>query len=183
MALGGIIKGNHQRRGTGFPIVWALTAALAAMPVWLAGCFTDSGDEETLESVELSATGLIGDYRLVDFVYERGDGVRLDTSNLDVSGTLVISPDSVYRETIVIEAVTTPTLGRIARLRAVRGDKGKGELVLTLADADSSASGTSTYAFHRDTLTLVTEVSKERDAAKKGFRETAYYLREIRAVE
>ncbi len=142
----------------------------------LVGCFTSSDDGDSLQSVPLASTRLTGGYDLVDYLFESG-GVRLDTSLLKVSGTLIIGPDSVYRESILVDGGPTKTSGRIAEIRTASGNKDNGEVFLTLDNADSSAAGKSTFSFRQDTLMLVTEVSKERDTAKKGFRETAYYLR------
>jgi hypothetical protein len=155
---------------------WRAAFALGAAA--LAGCFTSSDDGDSLVSARLSETRLIGGYLLVDYLFEYGDGARYDPSNLPLTGSLSIGTDSAYLDRIVIGKDTTDTEGRIAGLKTESGDKDRGELLLTLRGADTAASGKSVFSFRHDTLMLVTEVSKERDASKKGFRETAYYLRE-----
>ncbi|MDB5102561.1 MAG: hypothetical protein JWP91_250 [Fibrobacteres bacterium] len=149
-----------------------LTAAI------LAGCFTASDEGESPVSVPLSDTRLAGSYALADYLFEYGDGGRLDPSILKVTGTLDITGDSVYREGIRVGEDSTLTTGRIMQVLILGGDRDRGELLLTLGQGDSSASGKTAFSFRHDTLVLVTEISKERDAAKKGFRETAYYSRE-----
>ncbi len=142
-----------------------------------AGCFTSSGEENALVSAPLSSTRLAGAYSLVDYLFEYGNGQRLDTHSLKLTGTLSIRADSTYLEVIGVGKDSTPTQGRIAQVHVIEGDNDRGELLMTLDGADSTASGKSAFSFNTDTLVLITEVSKERDTAKKGFRETAYYLR------
>jgi hypothetical protein len=140
-----------------------------------AACGTED-DGPALSSVALSDTRLAGSYTLADYLFEYGDGGRFDPSNLKLTGTLVIGEDSAYAEGITLGADTTPTNGRITRILAEPGGKA-GELTLTLDGADSTQSGMTEFSFRGDTLTLVTEVSKERDVSKNGFRETAHYVR------
>lgn len=150
---------------------WWKPLASAAV---LAGCFTSTGDEELIE-IALSDTRLVGTYSLVDYLFEYGDGSRLDPSILIVTGNLFIRSDSSYLQGIRVGNDSTPTPGRIARIRVWGRDAERGELELTLEQGASTSTGISSFFFRHDTLVLVTEVSKERDAAKKGFRETAYF--------
>jgi hypothetical protein len=152
---------------------WWKSLALAAV---LTGCFTSGGDDDWVE-VALSGTRLVGTYSLVDYLFEYGDGSRLDPSILLVTGNLFIRTDSTYLQGIRVGKDSTPTQGRISRIRVEETDADKGEMELTLEQGSSASTGTSAFSFRHDTLVLVTEVSKERDTAKKGFRETAYYAR------
>ncbi len=145
----------------------------ACLIIWLAACATGN-DEDTLRSVPLAETALIGGYDLVDYLFEYGDGARLDPFVLKITGTLSIGADSAYLESIRVGNDSTPTKGKITQVK-LNGNRDGGELRLTL-DGSDSAAGTSVFSFRHDTLMLVTEVSKQRDVAKKGFRETAYYL-------
>lgn len=154
---------------------------LVPAAILMAGCGTGS-DEDALVSVALAGTPLAGSYVLADYLLEYEDGNRLDPSVLPVTGTLTIRPDSSYLEDIRIGGTSTPTKGRIARILA-SGDGAAGELELTLEDGDASTAGKSAFSFRKDTLVLITEVSKERDVSKTGFRETAYYARDSRAGE
>lgn len=146
-----------------------------------AACTTGGGGRPEYVSVSLAATRLIGTFDLVDYLFEYGDGARLDPSILKITGRLYIRADSSYLEGIKVGNDSTPTQGRILKVAAEDGNVEKGILTLDLDQGDSSATGTSKYSFRRDTLVLITEVSKERDAAKKGFRETAYYARDSAA--
>lgn len=152
---------------------WRLIPAFILM---IGACGT-GGDGDSLESVSLADTRLAGGYSLVDYLFEYGDGVRLDPSVLTVTGTLAIGEDSSYQEGIRVADDSTPTTGKITRLKA-NSSRDAGELELTLAGGDGSAKGITAYAFRGDTLILITEVSKARDVSGKGFRETAYYFRE-----
>lgn len=145
--------------------------------VLVAGCST-GGDEPSYASVPLAATRLAGAYTLVDYLFEYGDGARLDPTILKLTGKLYLSPDSGYLEGIRVGEDSTPTRGRVLAVLVRDGDPDQGRLTLDLAQADSSAPGESAYAFRHDTLVLVTEVPKARDAAHKGFRETAYWTRD-----
>jgi hypothetical protein len=140
----------------------------------LAACSTGS-DGDSLRSVPLADTGLAGNYDLVDYLFVYGDGFRLDPSVLEVTGTLYIGADSAYREGIRIGNDSTPTSGKITSVR-VGSSVDQGDLLLTLDG--SAVVGVTGFSFRHDTLVLVTEVSKERDSEKKGFRETAYYARQ-----
>lgn len=152
---------------------------LSAVALILAACSTDGGGDGTeFVSIPLASTRLVGTYTLVDYLFEYGDGKRADPSIVPLTGTLSIKSDSVYLEEIVLAAVTTPTKGRILKVLAQDGDPDKGQLELDLEQGDSAAVGKSDYTFRHDTLVLVTEVSKERDSSKKGFKETAYYRRD-----
>ncbi|MDQ2999664.1 MAG: hypothetical protein M3Y08_00175 [Fibrobacterota bacterium] len=150
---------------------WWKPLASAAL---LVGCFTSAGDEELIE-VALSDTRLVGTYSLVDYLSVYGDGLRLDPSILTVTGNLFIRTDSSYLQGIRVGNDSTPTPGRIARIRVEGRNADRGELELTLEQGASTSTGISSFSFRHDTLVLVTVVSKERDAAKKGFRETTYY--------
>ena len=140
----------------------------------IASCGTDS-NEESLVSIPLAGTRLVGAYTLVNYLFEYGDGTRYDPSILKLTGTLNIGPDSSYLEGIRVGNDSTPTQGKVTGVR-VGSDKDKGELDLTLVSGDSTTSNISTFSFRKDTLVLVTEVSKESDNSKKGFRETDYFL-------
>jgi hypothetical protein len=152
---------------------------LAVFALCLAACTTGGGNGTEFASIDLSATRLIGTYGLVDYLFEYGDGQRLDPSIVALTGTLHLTADSTYREGIRVSGSdSTTTRGRILKVLAENGNPEKGRLTLDLDQADSSAVGESGFAFRHDTLVLVTEVSKERDATHKGFRETAYWKRD-----
>lgn len=147
----------------------------------LASCTTGGGGVEYV-SVALAATRLVGTYTLVDYLFEYGDGARLDPSILKIEGKLYIRADSTYLEGIKVGADSTPTEGSILKVAAEDGNVDKGILTLDLDQGDSSATGTSQYSFRKDTLVQFTEVSKERDASKKGFRETKWWIRDSSAA-
>jgi hypothetical protein len=159
-----------------FPSALFLGAAIL-----IAACGTDDGEPD-LSPVALAETELAGSYTLADYLYEYGDGGRLDPSVLQITGTLVIGIDSAYEEDIKVGAENTLTAGRITGILAAPGRKA-GELTLTLDGSDASHAGKTGFSFRGDTLTLITEVSKELDVSKKGFRETAHYVRDPAATD
>ncbi len=152
--------------------------AILALLALFDACSTDSGSDPEFVSVTLAATRLKGSYTLVDYLFEYGDGQKYDSSLIKVTGTLSISADSAYVEGIRVESDSTTTKGHILKVLAMGGNVEKGQLELDLDQGGAAAVGKSDYAFKHDTLVLVTEVSKERDASKKGFKETAYYRRD-----
>ena len=152
--------------------------ALAAL---LTGCLT-SGSKEERRKVDLADTDLLGQYVLVDYLIEYGDGQTLNPAILKLDGRLTIDPDSGYLERIAVDsAPPSDTKGKITQVLLFGSGKTRGEVTLTLEQADctTSSSGYSTFAFHGDTLILITTVSKEKDKLKKGFKETDYWLRDL----
>lgn len=146
--------------------------------LFIAACTTGGGGGTEYVSVALAATRLVGTYTLVDYLFEYGDGNKYDPSILKLTGKLYVRADSTYLEDIVIEGKATPTGGNILKVAAEDGNVEKGNLTLDLEAGDSSAIGISRYAFNGDTLKLSTEVSKERDASRLGFKETKWYARD-----
>jgi hypothetical protein len=149
---------------------------LLLAPLILFACTTGGGGVEYV-SIALAATRLVGTFTLASYLFEYGDGARLDPSILKITGNLFIRSDSSYLEGIRVGNDSTPTQGRILKVAAEDGNVDKGILTLDLDQGDSSATGTSRYSFRHDTLIQVTEVSKEQDASKKGFRETKWWTR------
>lgn len=153
--------------------------SILLLSAFLLGACSTGNDESSLVSVSLADTRLAGDYTLVDYLFEYNDGRRYDPSIVKLTGTLIVTADSAYLEGIRAGNDSTLTKGIITQVMVSQGNQDIGELQLTLEAGDSLAAGKSSFTFHRDTLVLVTEVSKERDVAfKTGFRETAYYARD-----
>ncbi len=154
---------------------------LLALATLLTGCLT-SGSKEERRKVNLADTDLVGQYVLVDYLIEYGDGQTLNPAILKLEGRLTIDSDSGYLERISVDsAPPSDTKGKITQILLFGSGKTRGEVTLTLeqADSTSTSTGSSTFAFHGDTLILITTVSKEKDKLKKGFKETDYWIRDL----
>lgn len=107
---------------------------LAAALLGFAGCLFDG--EETgvppLTLASLAETGLVGDYDMIDFRLEFTDGQVIDSSRVKLTGWMRISADSGYIQRIWMDETSTDTEGRLTGIRAQAGNRGKGEVTLTL---------------------------------------------------
>ncbi len=150
-----------------------------ALSILLTGClFSGDGEKETRRQAALHETRLIGAYSLVDYLIEYADGQKYTPAIISITGTLSITADGSYLERIWV--ATTPTAtdtkGKITKVELIGSGNAKGSITLTLDQVDSSQTSTGNYSFRSDTLVLIIAVPKERDALKKGYTETIFWL-------
>ncbi len=149
------------------------------LSVLLTGClFSSGGEQEKRRQAALSETMLVGAYSLVDYLFEYGDGQKFTPAIINITGTLSITPDSVYLERIWVPTTPTPsdTKGKITKVEMIGSGNAMGSITMTLDQVDSTQTSTGAFSFRHDTLVLIIAVPKERDALKKGYKETIYWL-------
>lgn len=152
---------------------------LLALSVLLIGCLFSSGGElDKSRPASLSETRLVGAYSLVDYLFEYGDGQKFTPAIIKITGTLSMTPDSLYLERIWVGTTPTPTdtKGKITKVELIGSGNAKGLITMTLDQVDSTQTSSGAFSFRADTLVLIIAVPKERDALKKGYKETIYWL-------
>jgi hypothetical protein len=152
---------------------------LLALSVLLTGClFSSGGEQEKTRPATLGETSLVGAYSLVDYLIEYGDGQKYTPDIINLTGTLSMTPDSVYLERIWVATTPTPsdTKGKITKVELIGSGNAKGFITMTLDQVDSTQTSSGAFFFRADTLVLIIVVSKERDALKKGYKQTAFWL-------
>jgi hypothetical protein len=158
---------------------WA--PALAGLALLLSACLfggddgAGGGGRAVLTEASLGETGLAGEYAMIHFQVEYGNGVIIDSNQVRIRGRLGILSDSGYAQRIWIGEDSTDTEGRIVALRARKDDRGTGEMELDLAGTGRTGKGR--FGLRGDTLTWIVESAPSQNGMTPGFTETGRYVR------
>ncbi len=109
------------------------------------------------------------------FRLEYSDGTIFDSSNIKLTGWMRISDDSTYTQRFWISEKPEDTKGRITVLRARSGNRGMGEMSVSLEDTDQVGSGS--FEVKGDTLVWIIEKEPSKDGRTPGLIETQRYRR------